>query len=279
MDYTAEQKTTTFGSKFRDESLMLQTLSIMNMRDKADDLVKVISERLSSDRWCSTQEIAQALIAMSKFVGEAGVSAKVDCQYRLAGGSWQTISSKKPLWQLDLDGEQATSLEVKNNTGKLLFVRLISDGIPANQDETESSEGLEMTIKYVTLDGKVINPKKIDQGTDFRAEVSIKNTGLVNYHELALHHVFPAGWEIHNARLTGATTGGDKPEYQDIRDDRVYTFFDLAKGKTKTFNILLNASYLGKYYLPAVSVEAMYDKSINARKRGHWATVEKGLEK
>lgn len=279
MDYTKEEQVTTFGSKFRDQSLMLQTLSIMNMRDKADDLVKEISARLSSDQWCSTQEIAQALIAMSKFVGESGVSASVNCQYRLAGGTWETVSSKKPLWQLPLNSEQVTTLEVKNNTGKLLFARLISDGIPANQDETESNKGLEMTIKYVTLDGKEINPKKIDQGTDFRAEVSIKNTGLVNYHELALHHVFPAGWEIHNARLTGATTGGDQPEYQDIRDDRVYTFFDLKKGKTKQFNILLNASYLGKYYLPAVSVEAMYDKAIHARKRGHWTTVEKGLEK
>ena len=92
-------------------------------------------------------------------------------------------------------------------------------------------------------------------------------------------HVFAAGWEIHNSRMTGATTGGDKPDYQDIRDDRVYTFFDLKKGKTKTFNVLLNASYLGRYYLPALSVEAMYDKSIQARKRGQWVEVNKPSEK
>ncbi|MFT5647906.1 MAG: hypothetical protein ACI976_002601, partial [Aureispira sp.] len=60
---------------------------------------------------------------------------------------------------------------------------------------------------------------------------------------------------------------------------RVYTFFDLKKGKTKTFNVLLNASYLGRYYLPALSVEAMYDKSIQARKRGQWVEVNKSSEK
>ena len=78
-------------------------------------------------------------------------------------------------------------------------------------------------------------------------------------------------------RLTAASAGGDKAEYQDFRDDRVYTFFDLKMGKEKTFKILLNASYLGKYYLPALSVEAMYDKSIQARKRGKWVTVVKNL--
>ncbi|MFN8396504.1 MAG: hypothetical protein U0176_17905 [Bacteroidia bacterium] len=41
----------------------------------------------------------------------------------------------------------------------------------------------------------------------------------------------------------------------------------------KTFRILLNASYLGKFYLPTVYVEAMYDNSISARIPGEWVTV------
>jgi len=38
---------------------------------------------------------------------------------------------------------------------------------------------------------------------------------------------------------------------------------------------LLNASYLGKYYLPAVSAEAMYDETIFARVAGQWVEVIK----
>jgi len=146
-------------------------------------------------------------------------------------------------------------------------------------DETESAKGLEMSLEYVDMKGNPINPVSIAQGTDFKVKVTVKNTGNVNYHELAIHQVFAPGWEIHNTRMTGATAGGDKAEYLDIRDDRVYTFFDLRKGKTKTFNVLLNASYLGRYYLPAISVEAMYDKSIQARKRGQWVEVVRGTEK
>jgi uncharacterized protein YfaS (alpha-2-macroglobulin family) len=62
-------------------------------------------------------------------------------------------------------------------------------------------------------------------------------------------------------------------EYQDIRDDRVYTYFGLKAGETKTVEVTVNASYLGKYYLPMVAVEAMYDASLNARVRGQWVQV------
>ncbi|MBL4625926.1 MAG: hypothetical protein JKY42_12420 [Flavobacteriales bacterium] len=73
------------------------------------------------------------------------------------------------------------------------------------------------------------------------------------------------------------------PEYQDIRDDRIYTYFDLSqysgyhssRDHTKTFVVLLNAAYLGDYYLPAVLTESMYDNRVNAREKGQWTSVVK----
>jgi uncharacterized protein YfaS (alpha-2-macroglobulin family) len=55
-------------------------------------------------------------------------------------------------------------------------------------------------------------------------------------------------------------------------------YFDLPeKGKhsTKTFNVMLNASYLGTYYLPGVQAEAMYDNEFLVRTKGEWVVVEK----
>jgi uncharacterized protein YfaS (alpha-2-macroglobulin family) len=62
-------------------------------------------------------------------------------------------------------------------------------------------------------------------------------------------------------------------DYQDIRDDRVYTFFSLRKGQEKTFTVLANASYTGKFYLPMIYAEAMYDASVNAIVAGRWITI------
>lgn len=92
---------------------------------------------------------------------------------------------------------------------------------------------------------------------------------------MALTQVFPSGWEIRNIRMDNTDNKllKDKPRYQDIRDDRVFTYFDLRKNETKVFRVILNAAYLGDYYLPMVYCEAMYDKDIYAIKAGKWIKV------
>lgn len=264
---------TTFGSAFRDQALVLQALSILGNRTEGANLMKEVAARLSDEMWLSTQETAQGLVGIAKFVGEGGVNTNASFEYKVGSGNWQKVNMSKPLWQLTLSAETATTVEFRNGTETMLFPRVIADGIPAVGTETEAANGIAIDLKYVDMEGKKINPEKLEQGTDFAVEVTIKNTGKFNYHELALHHIFPAGWEIFNPRMTGGSNGGDTPEYQDYRDDRVYSFFDLETGKSKTIRILLNSSYLGRYYLPAIAVEAMYDHSINARTKGQWIEV------
>jgi uncharacterized protein YfaS (alpha-2-macroglobulin family) len=108
----------------------------------------------------------------------------------------------------------------------------------------------------------------------------------------------PAGWEIRNERLDGGHALGTstpvqprnmsywwwmpdgtrdamsrEPEYVDIRDDRLMQYFSLAAGDTITFRTRLNAAYLGRYYLPGLATEAMYDASQQARLKGQWVEV------
>jgi uncharacterized protein YfaS (alpha-2-macroglobulin family) len=65
----------------------------------------------------------------------------------------------------------------------------------------------------------------------------------------------------------------DKPRYQDIRDDRVYSYFNIRRNKRRTFRVLLNAAYQGKFYLPGVKCEAMYDNTIQSILPGKWVEV------
>jgi uncharacterized protein YfaS (alpha-2-macroglobulin family) len=64
-------------------------------------------------------------------------------------------------------------------------------------------------------------------------------------------------------------------DYQDIRDDRVYTYFGLSERQSATYYVMLNAAYTGRYYLPATYCEAMYNSSINAIQKGKWVEVIK----
>ena len=62
-------------------------------------------------------------------------------------------------------------------------------------------------------------------------------------------------------------------EYVDIRDDRVQRYFSLNAGESIFFETRLNAAYLGRFYLPGTSVEAMYDANQHARLKGQWIEV------
>ena len=92
---------------------------------------------------------------------------------------------------------------------------------------------------------------------------------------MALTQIFPSGWEIHNNRMDEESLITSVAQYQDIRDDRVYSYYTLGPNESKSFKIKLNATYLGKFYLPSVYSEAMYDHSISAKIGGSWVYVVK----
>ena len=144
------------------------------------------------------------------------------------------------------------------------------DGVPINMESN-----LNMQLKYFSMDDKELNPLKIVQGTDFYVEVSISHPGIKSdYENLALTQIFPSGWEIRNSRIDIVQAeNNDILEYQDFRDDRVHTYFNLKKGKSKIFKVQLNASFVGRYYLPIAHCEAMYDNTISAKFGGFWVEV------
>jgi len=268
----------TWGSDERDEAIILETLSLTGQKERAFPVMKRISEALCSQTWMSTQTTAYSLSAMAKFIGKSGMNHPMDFEYQVNGGSLQKVTTQLPMKQsiIKINGTESSRISVKNSGSGVLYVRVIEQGIPKTSDQVNTQKNLEMVVAYKLIDGTVINPTTIKQGTDFYAEVKVTNPGIRgDYAELALAQLFPSGWEILNSRLDGADNSGksDIPRYQDIRDDRVYTYFNLKAKESRTYRVYLNASYLGTFYLPTVSAEAMYDASIHAQTSGKWVIV------
>jgi uncharacterized protein YfaS (alpha-2-macroglobulin family) len=134
-----------------------------------------------------------------------------------------------------------------------------------------------MSVAYFSTAGKKVDPLSLPQGINFIAEVTITNPGMRGpYHQMALTQIFPSGWEIINSRMSEVAqtnTQASPYTYQDVRDDRVNTYFDLDPNHSKIFRIMLNSTYLGKFYLPAIYCSAMYDNTINARIPGMWVQI------
>ncbi len=270
-----------YGSDVRDKAIILETMLLLNDRTRGFELVKDISASLSnSNSWMSTQSVAWCLKAVGMFAG-GEKRGPLKFNYTI-NGKTSSASTDLPLAQvlLPIEGVKPGSLKVESQSQGTLFARIITAGVPARGAEEEASNNLNLSVTYADTDGNRIDPSQLEQGKEFIAAVTISNQGLRGaYQNLALNQIFPSGWEINNLRLDEAEDRlkSDKATYQDIRDDRVYTYFDLGAGQRKTFKVMLTASYAGSYYLPAMSCEAMYDHSVYARTKGQVVAVVKWL--
>ncbi len=272
----------TYGSDTRDEAMVLETLILLGKKAKAEELMKSIAAKLSQDYWYSTQTTAYSLIAIAKFCGKNPSGAKIISSANIAGKQTD-INSATYIRQLPVvfKDQSSSNVDIANKGSNTLYVRIITKGQPLAGDSLKVNNNpamLGMSVSYLTQDGKAIEVNRLKQGSDFVAKVIIKNPGGRGYYtQMALSQIFPSGWEILNARMLGGEGAfkSSNSTYQDIRDDRVYTYFNINANETLTYYVQLNASYLGRYFLPGTFAEAMYDNTISAGVNGKWVEVVK----
>ena len=275
-----------YGSSDRDEAMILETLLLMNRERDALQQAKVVSKNLSQENWFSTQSTAFALMAMGRLAEK--LSGSLDFTWTWNGKQQPAVKLAKAVFEKEIStSPKSGTVAVKNQGKGALSVDLITRTQLLNDTLPAISDNLRMDIRYASMDGKPMSVNDIRQGTDFTAIASISNTsGTTDYTNLALTHIIPSGWEVYNERMTvpeaepqettdssGNVSG--QYTYQDIRDDRVLTYFNLRRGETKIFTIRLQATYAGNFILPAVQCEAMYDVNVQARSKAGRTTVSR----
>jgi hypothetical protein len=244
-----------YGSDIRDQAMALETLTIMGRKVEAEQLVKSIAAKLAQDNWYSTQTTAYSLLAIANFSGNYNNNQKITVAGKVGNqnvniGSASSVVQQNVTWQ---NGK--ATIQLKNNGNNVLYVRLMNEGKPFITETIAFNNNpniLQVGVSYLNSNGTTVDISKLKQGTDFVTKVTIKNPGTRGYYsEITLSQIFPSGWEILNTRLYNSE-GAFKSsfsKYMDIRDDRVYHYFDLKQNETLTFYVQLNAAYLGKYYL------------------------------
>ena len=274
-----------YGSSDRDEAMILETLILMNRERDALQQAKVVSKNLSQEDWFSTQSTAFALMAMGRLAEK--LSGTLDFVWSWNDKQQPAVKSAKAVFEKEIaTTPKSGTVSVKNQGKGALSVDLITRTQLLNDTLPAISDNLRMDIRYANLNGTPLSVNDIIQGTDFMAITSISNiSGTSDYTNLALTHIIPSGWEIYNERMVASETENaaadgsgqsvSKYSYQDIRDDRVLTYFNLRRGETKVFTVRLQATYAGNFILPAVQCEAMYDVNVQARSKAGRTTVSR----
>ncbi|MEH6305357.1 MG2 domain-containing protein [Olivibacter sp. CPCC 100613] len=262
-----------YGSPERNRAMVLETLLLLNQTAKAFTLATKIAKDLSSGAWMSTQSTSFSLYAMAKFAktnGQGGVHASYTYQ-----GKSGDIKTNKSFADKGLTiGSGVSSIKIKNKDKNTLYVKVLNSGVLPVGKEQALQRNLTAGIQFLDRQNQALDVLSLKQGTEFVAVVTVKNQSLDRVDNLALTQILPSGWEVVNTRYTDyGAFGQNKADYIDIRDDRNSFYFSLNGNESRSFKILLNASYLGKYYLPGIQCEAMYDNSFLVRTKGTWIEV------
>ncbi|MEL6655966.1 MAG: MG2 domain-containing protein [Bacteroidota bacterium] len=267
----------TFGSTLRDRSMMLNALLTIGEDQQSATLARQIADELRSREWLSTQEIAYALLAFSKYLNDdETLSKSYTFRFQQNQASAIDVGADHPYMQLNLR-DQAGPIVVSNTGQQKLFGSLIRTGQPLPGQEQAASKQLLLEVRYLDTQGEPLDVTELEQGTNFTAEVQVSHPGNLSYtyRQMALEQIFPSGWEIVNARFEEMGRNDDSDyTYRDYRDDRVHTFFHLYPGKSKTFRVGLTATYNGRFYLPAMACETMYSNAVSANTAGYWVEVK-----
>ena len=267
-----------YGSEDRNMAIALRTSILTGQKEAAFELAEKVAARLNdSQHYMSTQATAWSLYAISDYartIAGGGVNATVKGPEK----NYKMNTSKALVRQEVAIGKDATGktqLNVSNTGSGTIHAVVAVTGTPKSGSEKAKADGLTLKISYIGTDGQPVRVDTLSRGRNFKAVVTVTNTGSGAVRDLALAQKFPSGWEIQNDRVgkenfsypAGVT-------YQDFRDDRVYSFFDLGAGQSVTITTGLTATYPGRFYLPAVSCEAMYDDKISALVPGQWTEVK-----
>jgi alpha-2-macroglobulin len=259
-----------YGSEIRDKSVILYALALLKKNEQALPLVKEICDDFNNNELYSTQSVAWGLFSFMKWAesvpGEKGGQAKV--RISVSGEKSEQTILPKQIWTKDIrlnTGKNAVITE--NISEKPLYVTLTTRGTPLTSDITREERGLIMKIDYTDLNLRPVDQKNLEQGSDFIMISRITNNTFSKVENIALTEMVPSGWEIQNTRVYEANYGIKESgfDYRDIRDDRVNTYFALNPGETRTFLLILNASYSGEFYQPSVWCQAMYNENCYSR--------------
>lgn len=259
-----------FESPQSDEAIKLEAYALSKNRSMALSVARSVANQCSGSDYV-TQDVALATIAMQSLV-EIADNGNISAEVTEKGRSpmlLQNISFVKNLYPAPSCGEVKVSNVGKNS----IALSLTNTYQPSPQEKLkEENSGLSLAIAYTDMTGKPISVTSLKQDTEFYATITITNHGS-DIPSMALTYCVPSGWEIWNNRLHG--TDEKQADYRDIRDDKIIHYSALESGKKMAFRIRLRATYSGKFLLPPMVCEDMYNPACRAVSANSWVSVEK----
>jgi uncharacterized protein YfaS (alpha-2-macroglobulin family) len=278
-----------FYSDRRRRGLMLSTFFDLFGKDPAGELLATrVAESLSArpSAYYNTQELVWGITGLGKWIG-APTGHATPAGTLIADGTKLAPRGAKHksddvAWSVVRAGEyKQLTLDIPAQAAGAWLV-IASEGVHANATYQVGGNGLAIDRTYDNLAGEQIDPAsgELKLGDLVVIELSITNTTGAEIDNIAVIDRLPAGFEIENPRLGRST----KPawivddeqwdtEFLGMRDDHLEAFGRLAPKAVKKLVYTARVVTSGKFTIPPVEAQAMYDPTLWSRQDGGTAIV------
>ena len=252
----------TFNSPIRAQAIMLDTLAEVNENHPSIPmLVKNLRDAASDgNRWRTTQDNAFAFLALGKIMKK-----QMDKDYtgtlKINGEDFADFDATEARYTHEgWDGVRVQlSVEGKGSC----YYYWSAYGIQRDSYVEEYEREIQARRRYFNKDGEEL-ARQFAHGDLIVAEITVKAL-TANLENVVVVDMLPAGFEIENPRLESRAgipwlrAQDFKPDYLDIRDDRLIFFGTFPRQRERKFYYALRAVTQGEFTLPPIAAEAMYD--------------------
>jgi alpha-2-macroglobulin len=265
----------TYGSPLRDGAATLAlTVRAGAAQTTMAPLVDRVAEIWADTRYASTQGKAWMLLAGEALADrDKEASIEVDGVVKTAALPFAVTADLTRLRQ---------GLELVNRGTEPLTYALTTSGYPSHA-QSAASDGYAVERSFLSMTGDPIDPRKSKRGdlVVVVAEGKLTDTNKRDRRTLMVQ-LLPAGFEIETADFGGgvdvarAKAIGEltKLTHRELRDDRYVAQFDVNPA-APTFRaaFVMRAVTPGRFTLPGIRIEDMYEPAIHARTEAMSVTV------
>lgn len=263
-----------FNSSNRNAALLLSAwLDIDPNHEDVMKLVQFLSKAKINGYWGTTQDNAMVLMALGKYAQRIKrESLAFKGLITLPNGTTESFDhTKDRKWEV---AREETGIITLTNQGPgNLFYSFQAEGVPIDLPEyykklTAKNRGMSVEREWLDDEGNPIDITKVKQNDLVVARITLNPNGH-SYDNIAIEDLLPAGLEIENPNLDTAQNLPwlkDKFDWcarRDIRDDRMLLFTRPVSGRS-VFCYLARAVTPGKYIVPPVSAECMYEPEVRS---------------
>ncbi|KTD26190.1 alpha-2-macroglobulin [Legionella maceachernii] len=152
--------------------------------------------------------------------------------------------------------ENVKQVRFNNPTQQTYFYQLTQAGFDKTLPTQEVKQGIEVYREFRDQKGNVINNTTL--GTEIEVHIQIRSMDNPYLSNVAIVDLLPGGFEVIRDSVSSETV-----EYADVREDRV-VFFTGVDTRAKEIVYRIKANNTGKFTVPAILAEAMYDPNTRA---------------